>query len=216
MIYPGRFDNLTQARSFLGVLAMSHVAPGFGPMMSRRGFLKRTAAGSVLILASRLGYSLSEARAQPSLTPRNLDFDRFATLEALCERVIAPASGVPTATEARVALRIDHEIGLQPPAFGKDTRDALSLVEYGGLLEGKWRPFSRLSGRDQDDVIRAMLDSRLEVRRSAIIGLKTAIAFFYYADDRTWKRTGYDGPWVPRRIAVTERDFPFPIPVGRA
>lgn len=195
---------------------MSHAAPGFGPMMSRRGFLKRTAAGSVLLFASRLGASLPSAHAQPSLTPRHLDFDRFATLEALCGRVIAPAPGAPTAGEARVALRIDHEIGLQPPAFGRDLRDALSLIEYSGFLEGKLRSFTRLSGTDQDEVIHAMIDSRFEVRRTAIIGLKTAIAFFYYADDRTWKRTGYDGPWVPRKIAETEREFPFPIPVGKA
>jgi hypothetical protein len=194
---------------------MRHVAPGFGPILSRRGFLKRTAAGSLLLLASRFGYSIPAARAQPSLTPRHIDFGRFATLEALCERVIAPVPGVPTAREARVALRIDHEIGLQSSAFARDTRDALSLIEYSGFLEGKLRPFSRLSGRDQDEVIQAMIDSRIEMRRTAIIGLKTAITFFYYADDRTWKRTGYDGPWLPRRIAETERDFPFPIPVGK-
>lgn len=195
---------------------MSHLAPGIGPTMSRRGFLKRTAAGSVLLYASRLGFSLPVAHAQPSLTPRHLDFGRFATLEALCDRVIVPVPGAPTAADVRVALRIDHEIGLQSSAFGRDLRDALSLIEYSGFLEGKFRPFSRLSGKDQDEVIRGMIESRLDLRRTAIIGLKTAIAFFYYADDRTWKRTGYDGPWVPRKIAETEREFPFPIPVGKA
>ena len=194
---------------------MSHAVPGIGPAMSRRGFLKRTAAGSALLFASRLGFSLPAARAQPSLTPRHLDFDRFATLEALCDRIITPAAGAPTARDARVALRVDHEIGFLPPAFGRDMRDALSLIEYSGFLEGKLRPFSRLSGKDQDDVIRAMIGSRFEMRRTAIMGLKTAIAFFYYADDRTWKRTGYNGPWVPRKIAETEREFPFPIPVGK-
>lgn len=195
---------------------MSHLSPGFGPMMSRRGFLKRTAAGSVLLFASRLGGSLSEARVVPGLAPGHLDFDRFATLEALCDRVIAPAPDAPTARDARVSLRIDHEIGFQPPGFGQDMRDALSLIEYGGFMEGKWKAFTRLAGKDQDDVIRGMIDSRFEIRRTAIIGLKTAITFFYYADDRSWKRTGYDGPLVPRKIAETERKFPFPIPVGRA
>jgi hypothetical protein len=111
-----------------------------------------------------------------------------------------------------VALRIDHEIGLQPPAFGLDMRDALSLVEYSGFLDGKARPFTRLTAGDRDGVIRAMIDSRLAVRRTAIIGLKTAIAFFYYADDRTWKRTGYDGPWVPRQDRRGGAGFPVPNP----
>ncbi len=55
---------------------MSHAAPGIGPAMSRRGFLKRTVAGSALLFASRLGFSLPAAHAQPSLTPRHLERKR--------------------------------------------------------------------------------------------------------------------------------------------
>jgi hypothetical protein len=194
---------------------VSHVTPtlsALGSPVTRRGFLKRTAAGSALLLLSRVGSLAAPARAQSaSRHPRHLDLDRFTTLEALCDRIIWPADGAPTAREARVALRVDHEIGFQSAAFGRDMRDALTLIEYGGILEGKWKPFTKLPGKDQDAVIRGMIDSRFEVRRTAIIGLKTAIAFFYYADDRTWARTGYDGPWVPRRLALTEREFPFPI-----
>jgi hypothetical protein len=183
--------------------------------LTRRGFLKRGAAGSALLLAARVGLRAPGASAQATseggaYPPKNLDTARFATLEAFCDRIITPAPGAPTAREARVALRIDHEIRYQEPAFARDLRDALILIEYGGLFEGKFRRFTRLSPEDRDDVIRAMLRSRLAIRRTCALGLKHLTAFFYYADDRTWKSTGYDGPRMPRRVADTERTFPFP------
>ncbi|OGP83379.1 MAG: hypothetical protein A2Y95_00440 [Deltaproteobacteria bacterium RBG_13_65_10] len=200
---------------------MSHLFPAplsLDTSLTRRGFLTRTVAGIAILLAARVGLRARGAHARDSFesdpyAPKNLQAAHFNTLQALCERIVTPAPGAPSTREARVALRIDHEIGYQGPAFARDLRDALTLIEYGGMLEGKLRPFTRLSPADQDDVIRAMFRSRLAIRRTAIAGLKLAIAFFYYGDDRTWKSTGYDGPWIARRIAETERDFPFPTSV---
>jgi hypothetical protein len=180
--------------------------------LSRRGFLKRTAAGTLFLIAARHARPAAAARAKGVPAPRTLDEDHAATLEAFCDRMITAPNGAPTAGEARLCLRIDHELALLSPAFAGDLRDALTLLEYSGFLEGKFRPFSRLGPEDQDDVIRGMMRSRLSWRRSAFLGLKQLAVFFYYADDRAWPRTGYDGPWVLRRVAATEREFPFPTP----
>jgi hypothetical protein len=217
LISPVMFDTLRYKHAE-PTKQMSHlpfVPPSLAAPLTRRGFLKRGAVGSALLLAARFGFCAPRASAQAtraggSYPPNNLDAARFATLEAFCDRIITPAPGAPTAREARVALRIDHEIRYQGPSFARDLQDALILIEYGGLFEGKFRRFTRLSSEDQDEVIRAMLQSRLAIRRTCALGLKVIVAFFYYADDRTWKSTGYDGPWMPRRVADTERAFPFP------
>jgi hypothetical protein len=191
--------------------------PSIGPIpisLSRRGFLKRTAAGTLFLIAARHAFLLPEARARSNFAFENLGARSAATLEAMCDRVIIPARGAPTAREALVPLRIDHEIGLLGSGMASDVRDGLMLVEYSGILEGKFRPFTKLTPGDQDEVLRAMIRSSLVWRRSAFQGLKQLIAFFYYADDRAWRSTGYDGPWVPRRPALSERDFPFPTLSG--
>ncbi len=188
----------------------SSSSASFADPLSRRGFLKRTAAGTLVLLALRRARPASADGARSVPAPGSLDDAHAATLEAFCDRAITPADGAPTAREARLALRIDHELGLLSPAFVGDLRDALTLLEYSGVLEGKFRPFSRLGAEDQDDVLRGMMRSRLPWRRSAFLGLKQLAVFFYYADDRAWPRIGYDGPYVLRRVAVTERGFPFP------
>jgi hypothetical protein len=201
---------------------LSSFSASFADPLSRRGFLKRTATGTLFLLALRHVRPASAARARSVPAPGTLDDAHAATLEAFCDRAITPADGAPTARDARLALRIDHELGLLSPAFVGDVRDALTLLEYSGVLEGKFRPFSRLGPEDQDDVLRGMMRSRLPWRRSAFLGLKQLAVFFYYADDRAWARIGYDGPWVLRRVAATEQGFPFPtpresfVPAGRA
>jgi hypothetical protein len=191
---------------------VSFSSASFADPLSRRGFLKRTAAGALVLLALRHARPALAAGARRVPVPGTLDDAHAATLEAFCDRAVTPAGGAPTAREARLALRIDHEMGLLSPAVVGDLRDALTLLEYSGVLEGKFRPFSRLGAGDQDDVLRGMMRSRLPWRRSAFLGLKQLAVFFYYADDRAWPRIGYDGPWVLRRVAVTEQGFPFPTP----
>lgn len=182
--------------------------------LTRRGFLKRTAAATAFLFAARLGAAPGRARAGGSGVPRNLDPDQYATLEAFCDSLIVPAPGGPTAAQARTALRIDHEIGLQGPLFARDVRDALTLIAYSGILERKLGGFARMSPGAREAVLRGMMNSRFAWRRTSFQGLKQLAMFYYYADDRTWPSTGYDGPWVPRKIAVTEREFPFP-PIAR-
>ena len=199
---------------------MSPTPPETGPLppsISRRGFLKRTAAASVFLLGGRSGPERAAAQPRGALAPRNLDADAYATLEAFCDRVVRPAAGAPTAAEARVALRVDHEIGVQGEAFARDMRDGLSVIAYSGLFEGKFRSFSKLSSADRDAVLRGMMRSRFGWRRASFQGLKQLVMFYYYADDRTWPSTGYDGPWVARRtIPATDRNFPFPTLEGGA
>ncbi|MDP3936857.1 MAG: hypothetical protein Q8R92_01830 [Deltaproteobacteria bacterium] len=184
---------------------------GFRPAaLTRRGFLKRTAATSAFLLAVRLGAAPSPARAAVHPRAKHLDVDSHATLEALCDQLITPAPGAPTASGARTALRIDHEVGLQGPLFARDIRDALTVVAYSGILEGKLGAFTKLGPEAQEAVLRGMMGSRFSWRRTSFQGLKQIILFYYYADDRTWPSTGYNGPWEPRKIAETESDFPFP------
>ncbi|MFQ5457708.1 MAG: gluconate 2-dehydrogenase subunit 3 family protein [Myxococcota bacterium] len=199
---------------------MSPTPPETGhypPTISRRGFLKRTAAASVFLFAVRVGPSRAATPSRGAHAPQNLDAGAYATLEAFCDRLIRPAPGAPTAAQSRVALRIDHEIGVQGEAFARDMRDGLAVVAYSGLLEGKFKSFRKLAAADRDAVLRGMMRSRFAWRRASFQGLKQLVMFYYYADDRAWPSTGYDGPWVKvRTIAASDRNFPFPTLEGGA
>jgi len=183
---------------------------GFTPAaLTRRGFLKRTAGTAAFLLAFRMRAAPAWARP-PGGAPGHLDADGYAILETFCDCVITPAPGAPTAAEARIALRIDHEIGLQGPLFARDVRDALTVIAYSGLLEGKPGSFANLSPGARETILRGMMRSRLSWRRTSFQGLRQLALFFYYADDRAWASTGYDGPWVARKVAATEARFSFP------
>ncbi len=196
----------------------AHVAGG---VVSRRGFLKAGAATTGVLLAvsslpacaSKQQYADLCGGEQPeTLTPKEL-----AILTAFAERVIAPADGTPTAADARVARRIDRELVFSDGRLTGDVRAALSLIEYGPVLDLRFRRFTRLSPQDQDAYLAACARSSWTLRRNAFAGLRFLCLFLYYSDDRTWRSIGYGGVMVDRKLPEASNALQaLDTPVGAA
>jgi hypothetical protein len=106
----------------------------------------------------------------------------------------------PTAREVGVALRIDKELSFHGAKLVDDTRAALFVVEHGGVLHAGVRPFTELSVEEQDARLIAMAEGN-DIERQVVNGLRILALFFFYADERTWKHIGYDGPLIAERTA---------------
>ncbi|MGZ3429573.1 MAG: hypothetical protein ACXVCV_23140, partial [Polyangia bacterium] len=77
--------------------------------------------------------------------------------------------------------------------FGK----LLLLLENalaGFVLDGRARPFTRLSPDAQDEVLADWRDSRLALRRSGFAALRKLTQAAWYAAPEAWADVGYPGP----------------------
>ena len=165
--------------------------------MNRRGFLKLSGAGALLLAGgSALTMWRAGARYQkllpPGAAPSVLTEKELAILCAVCDRLLP--GGEPTCREARVAERIDRELQFHPPKLQRDVKHAILLVEHGGWA----RLQSRFTALDDDEK-----DARLEAMQNgsglsaqAFAGLREMAIFFYYCDERAWPRIHYEGPLV--------------------
>lgn len=189
--------------------------------ITRRGFLRASAAttGS-LIGAGALAGCVSRASYRALIgdeRPEVLSARDLAVLMAFADRIVAPAEDAPTARETRTARRIDRELLFSDGLLTADVRAALSIIEYGPLIDLRWRRFTRLSPAEQDAYLRACATSSWSLRRNAYGGLRFLCVFFHYTDDRTWRSIGYGGPMVERKLpeAANAREA-LDRPVGRA
>ncbi len=130
--------------------------------------------------------------------PVALSVKELAVLTSLVDRLLPDRPPFPTAREVGVALRIDRELSFHGAKLTSDTSAALFLLEHGGVLHGGVRPFTELSTEAQDERLIAMAGGN-DIERQVVNGLRILALFFFYADERTWKHIGYDGPLVAER-----------------
>jgi hypothetical protein len=166
--------------------------------MDRRTFLKRGVWGGVLLA---VGGSVGLARwptdgmRRPRRALRALDARAFAVLAAVAARTVQ----APGADAVEIAHRVDERLALMPPEGRADVGKLLLLLESGLaglLLDGRPRPFTRLSPDAQE---RALLDwqqSRLAVRRSGYAVLRRLTEAAWYGAPAAWADIGYPGPPV--------------------
>lgn len=169
--------------------------------ITRRGFLRRSAAAAVCLAGAGLlqaGCGEEALPLPPGEHPLVLGPADYGVLRALCARLVPGGPNHPGAVDLRVPLRVDRELSFHGERLRSDVRDALRLIEWGALLTRLQR-FSRLDARAQDAELEALARSRLAVRRTAFQGVKFLVMFFHYTQDPAWAGIGYDGPWVARR-----------------
>lgn len=176
--------------------------------LSRRRFLQFGGVGGALLasgagLVLRGGGSAHYRSLHPSgLTPQNLSDKAFGVLCVFCDRVLPakdPADpGRPDAREGRIAERIDRELAFHTPKIQRDVELALQFLEHGGLLHLSTTRFTQL-GPPQQDALLQKLAEGIEVERQVFASIKMLAVFFFYADDRSWKGIGYEGPQVARK-----------------
>jgi hypothetical protein len=135
--------------------------------------------------------SAEKARARQALralTPR-----QFAVLAAVASRTVT----APKADPITIAERVDAQMATAPPEVRADFGKLLLLFENalaGFVLDGRPKPFTRLSPEAQDDVLADWRDSRLVVRRSGYAILRKLTQAAYYAAPDGWADIGYPGP----------------------
>src|SRR5436190_1203900 len=139
--------------------------------LSRRALLRRGLWGGLLLSLGGLGW-LGFRRGRKIEAPgglKVLDEREYAALHATAERLVPPRPGAPTASEAGVALNADRALALAEQSVQQDVKRLLTLLENaitGFLFHAVTRPFSELSGEEQDRVLEGWHHSALLIKRS--------------------------------------------------
>jgi Gluconate 2-dehydrogenase subunit 3 len=164
--------------------------------MNRRTFIRRGLLGGVLLAVGGsigLGAWPTDRRARPRRPLHALDERQLAILTAIAARMVQ----APKADPLEIAHRLDEQMARACPEVRGDFGKVLLLVENalaGLLLDGRVRPFTRLSPAAQDDVLADWRDSQLLVRRSGYQVLRKLTQAAHYASPEAWEDTGYPGP----------------------
>lgn len=182
-------------------------APRLPPGVDRRGFLRTSAGGAVVVaLASMIpagcaaDYPEAEGVALRALSPKE-----FAVVRGAAEAILGGAVPVDPGLVAR---RIDRELALVGDPVRGDFKLALGLLEHLTLLGGRFRRFTSLDAESRLAYLHGWRDSRFVLRRAVFQAVKSFVFFFAYADDATRHLTGFEGPWTERyQIPVYPVDF---------
>ncbi|HEX9101367.1 MAG TPA: gluconate 2-dehydrogenase subunit 3 family protein [Polyangia bacterium] len=164
--------------------------------MDRRTFIRRGLVGGLLLsVGGSVGLAAwpSDQRLRARGPLRALDARQFAVLAAVAARTVT----APKADPITIAERVDAQMALAPPEVRADFGKLLLLFENalaGFVLDGRAKPFTRLSPAAQDEVLADWRDSRLVVRRSGFAVLRKLTQAAWYAAPEAWADVGYPGP----------------------
>jgi TAT (twin-arginine translocation) pathway signal sequence len=163
--------------------------------MNRRSFLKTGLVGAGLLALGGTGLALFPTRYSVKATRalRVLDERCFQVLAAVARRVVRD----PGADAVAIAHGVDDLLPRLPVETQVDFRRLVLLFEsaLGGLLlDGRLRPFTRLSDEEQDRVLMRWRDSRIAVRRVGYEGLKKICYIAHYVQPASWADIGFPPP----------------------
>lgn len=168
--------------------------------ISRRTLLRFGLGGSLLLATAGTGLALQPSRLRtPRETPKALDERSFSVLAAVVERMIPARRGFPSPAELEIAERIDAFLAAGDPAVAREFQQALLLVENGlagFLMDGRPRPFTRLSPEAQDRALDAWRTSTWSFRRMIYRALHGLCMATYFTCPEVYAGTGYPGPPV--------------------
>lgn len=124
-----------------------------------------------------------------------LSIAQAATLAALAQAVVPSQRGFPSVAQAQVVQRMDEELWLSDTSIQDDMQAALTALEWLPLAYGHFSRFSHLDLARQQSLVRAWMDSRVELVRVIATNLKLVSHFMYFGHPSTWGSIGYDGPF---------------------
>lgn len=150
------------------------------------------ALGSVVGVVRTRGYDAG-GRTLASLSPW-----QYVVVQHLARRVCAADEpGVVGPDETEVAGFVDGYVATMPARMRRDLGRFLGVIEQLAPIGlGLSSRFTRLSGGDQDRVLRALETHSNELLRGGFEGLKALLFMGYWRDPRTWTLIGYEGPRV--------------------
>jgi hypothetical protein len=180
--------------------------------LSRRALLRGGIAGAALVALGGLGVALQPSRLRdlPKSGLKVLSPEEYATMAAIAERT-CPRNDprFPSASEMGVAEIADAMFENAEHDVREGLKTGLRIVESGlagAVFLERVRPFTQLSGEDQDRTLLAMRESRVGIRRTLYAALTSLTSSIYYGDPRSWPIIGYPGPPSPEALRAAYRE----------
>ena len=173
---------MSEARHAQAVAALS--------ALDRRAFLRVAGlAAASGLLPSGCGSAPAPLLPPPGLELRFLTPRTFAVFTAASARIAGPA-GTERIASGRIQPGARAEAFLaSAPSLAGPLRQALLALEFGiPPLLAKLRPFTALAPEAQDEILRELMDSRLELKRLLFAGVRSLALLACYGDpaSREW------------------------------
>ncbi len=183
-----------------------------GERTDRRRFLKGSVSGIALLGLGACLPSGCRSYPKPQVPLRFFDSREYAITNAMAERLLAADGRIgPGARQIDVAANVDAVVAAWDADAQRQLHTMLRLFEHGTyLFDLRRKRFTHLTAAQQDRYLEGWMSSTLGARRIVFRTLKCLAAIGFYHDPRTWRRLGYDGPWLGR-VYVPPRTQPEPI-----
>lgn len=176
----------------------------------RRSLLRASASGVALLATGSL-VAVGGCRSYPE-PPVALGF--FNAQEYAVFNAIARATLGLGGKDVDVAAEVDRLVVRMERSVRRDIRWSLRIFEHGThFFDLKGKRFTRLGREDQEAYLAGWMESSLGARRLVFRALKLLAALGYYGTAETWGRIGYDGPWIGRLAASSERAIESAVPL---
>lgn len=177
--------------------------PPIGVEQGRRTFLKAGVAGSALLL---LGRWPPQAHATDQILDSRFTFTSLTAADAaalvrivpvMLEEALPQAHGERNAAIGEIIRGVDLTIGYQPVHIRDEIRDLFGILTGSvtrALVAGIWRSWENATEQDVREFLTSWRNSRLDMLRSAYVGLNNLIVGSWYGNPKSWARIGYPGP----------------------
>jgi Gluconate 2-dehydrogenase subunit 3 len=178
---------------------MKMYLPPPGEKASRRSLLRKGFWGGVLLSLGGAGF-LAFRKGPTARVPAGLlvlDEREYAVVSALVARLIPRRQGFPPAEELETATAVDRVLAMEDDSTRREVKQLLVLFENAlptFLFGGRTLPFTALATDEQDRVLEEWMTSRLSLRRTGYLALRTLVNAAYYGNPAVWPAVGYPGP----------------------
>jgi hypothetical protein len=169
-------------------------------VQSRRRFLTLSVGGAAAVAVGGgvLRWFAGGYAAQLAGTdaPVALSTKEFAVVRAFVDALLPAAEGFPSGVALGVHQRIDEELWSADARTRDDMKNGLQLFEHAPVLHGFAGRFTALSPDARTAYVYVTLEAKPGALQQVAFALKEMAYLFYYVAPETWRRVGYDGPWV--------------------
>lgn len=167
------------------------------PPLPRRRFLQAAVAGAALVAFA------VPARAKPAAPERLqtasgvllvLDARRAEILSAFAEATLVSGNGFPSVADAGVVARIDEELFFTDAAIRDEFLLAIDAIDLLPIAWGQFSRLRRMTAEHRRQFLDGLADTRFDVARALVNGLRMVTGLVYYAHPATGRALGCEGP----------------------
>jgi hypothetical protein len=167
--------------------------------ISRRRFLRRSAAGVLLLGAGALLPTSCSRYPTPDQPLLYLNGMEYAVINLAAAQILGLRADEVGSDGVDVGLFVDRFVADFDRDLRRQVRLALRVFEHGThVFDLKRVRFTALSAEERERYLYGWMDSSIGARRVVFHALKALAALGYYSQPTTWQAIGYDGPWIGR------------------